>query len=319
MRYIKTQEEFIKEEFILNALKKAFGHIKSKVALEWSKKIGSAKKIDDLMVKYQTEIMKQRQPKLEALRAIGELEKQISNGGAGDDASMKKLVLNLQNVTKKVDQLVENTKKKYDEQIDNIIKDEKNDKVQEYIKLKKYDIAEFVIKSELDIMTSQLGLTDDDINKSPTLKKIMEERSKALLNIEDEKRKVEDGFNNTNNDNSEDGSEFNTEEASKNKYYEWDSKFKRGEYKFKTGEEIKHWSIKEADLVTAYVVDPKETDNVIKPKNDEIMVNRTEDEVKGSYIIKKGKIASTKLDDEEKIKNSENKDNTNQEDTDIKV
>ena len=233
---------------------------------------------------------------------------------------MKKLVINLQNVSNKVDGLINNVKKKYDEQIDTIIKDEKNEKVQEYIKLKKYDIAEFVLKSELDIITIQIGLTDDEINKSPTLKKIMEERTKALEKIDEEKLNVEKSLKQTNNDNTEEGGEFDTEEASKNKYYEWDSKFTRGEYKFKYGEELKHWSIKQAELVTAYVVDPSQTDNVTKPTKDELMVNRTEDEVKGSYIIKKAKIASTKLDDEEKIKKAENKDNqTPDEDNEIKV
>lgn len=303
MKYIKSFESHrslnsVNEEFIGGLIK----NLKNKLSLKFSKMFGKAGEADKIIDKYKQEAMKAHEVKAAAVKAFAEYEKNIINGGDKDDSQKKQLQSKLQQAEKLYTNNLELIKKKYDIQINQVVEEEKDKRIQNYINIKKLEMQQEILQQETNLLQSELGLTDDMLQKSPELK-AMQDGIKRMLD-ENQKKKNEEAKTLANS-----GGEkivgFDIEAAKKDGNYNWkDSDFSKGTHKFEEDEEIIYWSNdnfkKQGDKyqgTKATVIDSQVEDmpEVVKIKTD-----------KGEFNINKGKIMSSNK-KENKSKPVENK------------
>lgn len=302
MKYIKSFESHrslnsVNEEFIGGLIK----NLKNKLSLKFSKMFGKAGEADKIIEKYKQEAIKAHEVKAAAVKAFAEYEKNIINGGDKDDAQKKQLQAKLQQAEKLYTNNLELIKKKYDIQINQVVEEEKDKRIQNYINIKKLEIQQEILQQETNLLQSDLGLTEDMLQKSPELK-AMQDGIKKMLD-ENQKKKDEEAKT-LSNSGGEKSVGFDIEAAKKDKNYNWkDSDFSKGTHKFQPNEEITYWSndnfTKQGDeyegtkatVVNSQVEDMPE---VIEVKTD-----------KGGFKINKGKIMSSSNKKEEESKPAE--------------
>ena len=193
MKWIKTFEshrnsEKINEEFI----GKLFQGLKNKLSLGFSKMFGNAAAADKVIEEYKKEILQAQAKKKEALKAFGDYFKSIQDGGEKDQNKINELKKNLDLATKNYDEQVKLIKQKFDIKFKDVVDDEDNKKIQNYIQLKKIEMQQELLAEENKALLADGGLKLEDI-KDPEFKKMIEEIDKKMKDSQDmaEKQKSE--------------------------------------------------------------------------------------------------------------------------------
>ena len=318
MKWIKTFEshrnsEKVNEEFI----GKLFQGLKNKLSLGFSKMFGNAAAADKVIEEYKKEILQAQAKKKEALKAFGDYFKSIQDGGEKDQNKINELKKNLESSTKNYDEQVKLIKQKFDIKFKDVVDDEDNKKIQNYIQLKKIEMQQELLAEENKSLLADGGLKLEDI-KDPEFKKMIEEINKKM---QDSQKMVEEQKNILEKKD-EGGESFNFEEAKKNPLdYKWENSKYAKDYKFVAGEEIMAWMNKsdnenlstfkkdgdEYKGTTLFVAsDDKQKEN---KEQDKIAVTANKDDLNSGFTILKTKIISTKKDEEESAKKSEEEEN----------
>lgn len=309
MRYLINYESFrnSKENTINEGIfGNLFSKLKDKISLGFSKQFGSASKIDGLIEEYKKEVMIPFQKKLDAITALGKYMKSLSNGADEDQKQKEELIKALKTVSDNYQKQKDLIKKKFDIKFNELVSDEKNQKVKNYINLKKIEMEQDLLNLESDSLLNKSGLTEEDTKDNPELTEILNgivERTKQSQKAAQEQT---DLLKNDKAEGEVENKGFNFEEAIKDKNYNWkDSKFIK-DYKFEPNEELTFWSNKNYNGnkdykgTTAYV---SENQTDVK---DNLLKIYLEDKNK-SFAISKGKIISTKKDEELKAKEESQK------------
>jgi hypothetical protein len=308
MKYIKKFKSFrdsrknsVNEEFIGTLIK----GIRNKLSLQFSKMFGSSGEVDKLVEEYKKEVMVAWQKKRNALLAIGKFQKSIKDGGEENKEQEKKLLTNLKTVGDNYGKERDLIKKKFDIKFGEIVKEEKNEKIKNYINLKKIEMEQDLLKAESEAILTEAGLSEEDIKGNPEIEQIMKSISERIQKSEEAQKQqtveLESGGGEL--------TSFDLEEAKKNpETYEWkDSKFTK-DYKFESGEEIKYWKksgVKdngdEYSGTTAFIMDSQVDDEDKPLQSGEIRVTLDkDDENNKGFVITKSRIISTKKDNESK-------------------
>jgi hypothetical protein len=317
MKYIRTFESFknlkkdsLNEEFIGGLLK----GIKNKLSLGFSKMFGSASKVEKIMEEYKKEVMTAWTKKKDALLAIGKFQKAIKDGGEENKEEYTKLTANLKTVSDNYQKEKDLIKKKFDIRFNEIIKEEKNEKIKNFINLKKIEMEQELLQQESAAILEDSGLTEEDIKGNKELQEIMKGITDKVKQSQESQQQQTDALKAEVE--SGDESSFDFEAAKKDpENYEWkDSKYTK-DYKFEPDEELKYWKKdgleKEGDNykgTTAFMMsNDKQKDNEGNPvKPGEIRVTTDkEDDKNNGFVIAKSKIISTKKDEEESAKKEE--------------
>jgi hypothetical protein len=244
MRYVRTFESFknskkesINEEFIGGLFK----NLKNKLSLGFSKQFGNAKKADGVIEEYKKEIMVAQAKKKEALKAYGQYVKSVKDGGEKDDNQIKTLMKNIETADKNYDQQIELIKKKFDIKFKEIVDEEKNPKIQNYINLKKIEMQQELLNSETNSLLSDAGLKEEDVKDDPNfqkmLKEIQEKAAGAQKMADDQtkalqsKEEKETGFD----------MEAAKKSADKDEVYIW-KESPLMQHTFEKGEKVKYFS-----------------------------------------------------------------------------
>lgn len=306
MKHIRTFESFRnKKENKINEelLGGLFKSLKNKMSIGFSKMFGSAKEADKLFEQYKTEILAAMQQKFNLTKEFMKFVKETIASGEVDDAKKNDLMSKLTQARKLFEEKKDVIKKKFDLQIDEVIKDEKNSKIKNYIQLKKLELAESMISEEINLISTDFKPEDlkkvEEIDKDLYSALGLSEKEAQAKKIEEEKNKQSEALK-TNDESVEEGS-FDFEKAKTDKNYNWsNSKFSKGEYKFEEGEEITFWSNsrfeKEGNEYkgsTAFVRKAEEGDET---GNVRISFEKEGD----TFQISKGKVISTKKEQEDK-------------------
>ncbi len=184
MKYVKSFESFksepVNEEFIGGLFK----NLKNKLSLGFSKQFGSAKKADEVMEAYKKEIIAAQAKKKAALKAYGQYIKNVKAGGEKDDNQIKTLAKNIEVADKNYDQQIELIKKKFDIKFQEVIDDEKNPKIQNYITLKKIEMQQELLNSETNSLLSDVGLKEEDVKDDPNFQKMLKEIQAKATNAQ---------------------------------------------------------------------------------------------------------------------------------------
>ncbi len=274
MKYIKTYESFkdesqINEEFI----GKIFKNLKNKLSLGFSKMFGSAQEVDKLMEQYKKEVTLAQQKKKVSLTTMGEYFKSIVNGGEKDPNKVKELKKNIELADKNYDNQIKIIKQKFDLKFDEIVKGEENEKIKNYIQLKKLEMQQELLQGEMESLLSG-DMKSEDID-DPDFKSIlseMEKKTQETIKLTEEQKKELESKN-------EVVVGFDIDKAkqmaSKGEVYTWEkSPFYK--YEFPDGDKIKFFSQTNKSETPATVVG-KIDDKKLKVKTEkgnEIEINK---------------------------------------------
>lgn len=323
MKYIRTYESFKSsnhDKLDEGILGKLFGKLKNKLSLGFSKQFGSAKKVDELMEEYKAEIMKAEVEKNGILKAYAGYLKSVKDGGEKDESKEKEISKTYDKSESNYVKQLDIIKQKFDIRFNELIEDEENKKIINFVTLKKLEMQQELLKNELSIALTDTGLGEDDIKDDPFFKKLTGSINKKMEgNVKTQKEQT-DGLNKEGTDDEggeeSEGSTFDFEKAKSDpKKYEWkDSKFTK-DYKFEQGEELKYLKgsgfEKEGDDykgTTAFIMpnDKQKDDEGNSVKSGEIRITTAkDDDTNKGFVIAKTKVISTKKSDEELAKESD--------------
>lgn len=267
MNHIRSFKEYkdirINEELIGNLFK----GLKNKISLEFSKMFGSADKANKIIEEYKKELSKLHSSKLLTLKAYGEYLK-IDNK---DKSKENQLLKNIDEASKKFDEQIKLVKQKFDIKFNEIVEEEKNKKIQNYINLKKIEMQqEFLAKEVKSLLTDStdekeldpkakeiIDRIKNDIKKSQEL----QESQKRTLELEEEK---EIGFD----------IDKAKEMARNGDVYQWEGSPLKN-YKFENGDRIKFFSNTNKKETKAIVIEDLGDKIKIKTENhNEIEINK---------------------------------------------
>lgn len=236
-QFIKDKEESVNEE--LFGLGKLFKGLKNKLSLGFSKMFGSAADVAKLMDAYKKEIMLAGAQKKAALSAYAEYIAGVKNGADKDDAEVKKMEANIKTATANYDKQLELIKQKFDLKFNEIVKEEENEKIKNFITLKKIEMQQELLEQENKILLTDAGLTEEDVKANPVfmgMLKTINDKALGAQKMADEQKKALEGKG-------AGAAGFDFEKAKVDKNYLFaDSDFTKGAYKFTDGEEITYWS-----------------------------------------------------------------------------
>jgi hypothetical protein len=193
--YRKTKDESVNEEF----LGKLLQGIKNKLSVGFSKMFGNASKADKVMEEYKKELVGAQFKKREALKAFGLYFKTVKDGGEVEADKIGELKKNLTTAEKNYDEQVKLIKQKFDIKFKEVVDEEKNKKILNYIQLKKIEMQQELLAEETKAMLADGGLNPDEIededfknmlngiNKKMEDAKKMQSEQKAELEKKEEK------------------------------------------------------------------------------------------------------------------------------------
>ena len=318
MKYIRTYESFKSsnhDKLNEGILGKLFGKLKNKLSIGLNKQCGSAKKVDKLIEEYKAEIMKAEIEKNGILKAYAGYLKSVKDGGEKDESKEKEIQSTYNKAESNCVKQLEIIKQKFDIRFNELMEDEENKKIINFVTLKKLEMQQELLKNELSVALTDTGLEEGDIKDDPFFKKLTGSINKKMEgNVKTQKEQT-DGLNKEGTDGEGDeeseGSTFDFEKAKSDpKNYEWkDSKFTK-DYKFEQGEELKYLKSDGFEKEgggdykgsTAFVMpNDKQNDNKGKPvKGGEIRITTAkDDDTNKGFVIAKTKVISTKKSDEE--------------------
>jgi hypothetical protein len=314
MKHIRTYHSFrenknkLNEEFIGGLLK----GLKNKLSMGFSKMFGSAAKVEKIMEEYKKEVMTAWSKKKDAISALAKFHKYIKDGADEDKNKMAELAKTVKTVSDNYQKEKDLIKKKFDVKFNEIIKEEGNDKIKNFINLKKIEMEQDILQQESNALLSDSGLSEEDIKGNKELETIMNNMSERVKKSQEAQKAQTDALGAEGGE----SSSFDFEAAKKDpENYEWkDSKYTK-DYKFEKDDELKYWKKggveedgEDYKGTTAFVMDNQkdENDNPLKPG--ELRVTREKDnEGNKGFVIAKSKIITTKKDQEEAEKEEESK------------
>lgn len=276
MKWIKTfeshrnQKEVVNEEFI----GKLFQGIKNKLSLGFSKMFGNAAEADKLMEEYKKEITQAQAKKREALKAFGSYFKSVKEGGEKDSNKISELKKNLETADKNYDEQVKLIKQKFDIKFKEVVDDEKNKKIKNYIQLKKIEMQQELLAEENKSLLADggikpEGIDDEDFkNMLNEINNKMQQSQKLQAEQKAELEKKEEKLL---------GFDLNKakEMAEKEETYLWeDSPMK--DYKFEKGDKIEFFSKSNKEATKAEVIEDlgEERIKVKTEKGSEVEINK---------------------------------------------
>lgn len=218
---------------------------------------GKAAEADKLMEEYKVEIQNAQKQKIMALRALGEYFNKEKSGVEVYEEDLKKIKSDIEITTKNFNEQVKIIKQKFDIRFEEVIKEEKNPKIKNYIVLKKLEMQQELLSQELNTLLTESGLKEEDIT-DPEFKKIIDAiKSKSSQSD----KKVEEQNKLLSQKESEEGTfdlQKAMEQADKVKNgeapYLWeDSPFL--EYTFKQGDKITFFSNSNKEETQAEVIE----------------------------------------------------------------
>lgn len=269
MKHIKNFNKYrqsVNEEFIGGLL----NGLKNKISLKFSKMFGSASKADKLIEEYKKELSIAHTTKLAALSAYGEYIKVDQK----DKNKEKQLLKNINDASKKFDEQIELIKKKFDIKFNEVIENEKNKKIQNYINLKKIEMQQEFLAKEVKSMLTDLDLDQKDIENNPRAKELIKsinDKTKNAKKIQEDQKKAleleeqkEDGFD----------MEKAKRMAEEGKTYLWEASPMR-KYTFEKSDRIKFFSTSNKSETRAIVIDDLGERIKVKTENgNEVEINK---------------------------------------------
>ena len=204
---------------------------------------------------------------------MGEYFKSIINGGEKDPGKVKELKKNIELADKNYDNQIKIIKQKFDLKFDEIVKGEENEKIKNYIQLKKLEMQQELLQGEMESLLSG-DMKSEDID-DPDFKSIlseMEKKTQETIKLTEEQKKELESKN-------EVVVGFDIDKAkqmaSKGEVYTWEkSPFYK--YEFPDGDKIKFFSQTNKAETPATVVgnvDDKKL-KVKTEKGNEIEINK---------------------------------------------
>lgn len=189
MKYIRNREQFSKLNE--NIFKKLFKSVKSKLALSLSKSLGgSAKKVDTLMDKYKQQLTSLLDEKNQKLKAVVELEMSKQEGGDVEN-ELKKAIANNKKSDALYDQKKAKLKERFDLEFNKVVKEDENEDVNHYIKIKKIEMGEEMIQYEMKYIEEDMGIDGDKIESSEMLRNLVDGKKKQLAKVTQMKEDIE--------------------------------------------------------------------------------------------------------------------------------
>jgi hypothetical protein len=296
MKYIRTYESFknsntqkLNEEFVGNLFK----GLKNKLSLGFSKMFGSASAVEKIIEEYKKEIISKQEQKKLALTALGVYFKTVKDGGEKDAEKIKELKNNIDVADKNYQEQVKLIKQKFDLKFNEAVKEEKNEKIKNFITLKKIEMQQELLQSE---MTAILGddLKPEDI-EDEEFKKILQE----IQNKTEESQKLAEEQKKSLEAKEEKTLSFDLEKAKqmaeKDETYLWEeSPFK--EYTFKKDDKIKFFSKSNKDETGATVLEDSSEERI-----------KVKTEAGSDVEVNRGTVISSENFDKEKAEEKEKK------------
>lgn len=200
MRYIRTYESHktLKDSPLNEGiLSKLFKNVKSKFSIEMSKRLGgSAKKVMNLMDKYEENLKSLLDEKNVKLLAIIELDKAKREGSDVEEELNQAVEAN-----KESDEIYKEKKKllkeKFDLEFNKIVKEEDNEEIKHFIRLQKILLGEKMLNYEMEYIENKMGITDKDIKSSEMLTNLIKGKKEQMESIKGMRNKIEEeGFDN---------------------------------------------------------------------------------------------------------------------------
>ncbi len=193
MKYLKNYDSWKVNEELLGSV---FKGLKNKISLGFSKMFGNAAKADKVIEEYKKEILKALSEKHQSIKAYSEYVKLIIDGGEKDDNKLKQLSTNIDTAASKFDERMKLIKQKFDIKFQEIIDEEKNKKIQNYIMLKKIEIQQDILAGELKMLLGDGEMDEKELaqnKKMQDLVKDIKDKSNKLANLQkEEKNKLEE-------------------------------------------------------------------------------------------------------------------------------
>ena len=196
----KSKPTYINEEFIGRALKGVFNKVRNKFAMELSKNIGSAKKVKVLIDKYEQELDNLNNEYYNSLTELLDTYKAIKQAeeDGGEVSKLKEEMEEkkerMQKAEKILDKQKEVLKEKFDIQFKEIIREEKNPKIKQYINLEKIDMMQRMLANEMENIQKEVGFDKDDIEGSDFLQSILNKKTEEAKRYDEMQGKVEDAL-----------------------------------------------------------------------------------------------------------------------------
>lgn len=148
---------------------------------------------------------------------------------------------NIETADKNYDQQIELIKKKFDIKFKEIVDEEKNPKIQNYINLKKIEMQQDLLNSETNSLLSDAGLKEEDVKDDPNFQKLLKEIQDKVISAQklseqqkkelESKEEIEIGFD----------MDSAKKSADKNEVYIW-KESPLMQHTFEKGEKIKYFS-----------------------------------------------------------------------------
>ena len=229
MKYIKTYESFKSSDDRIDEgiLGKMFGKLKNKLSLSFSKQFGSAKKVDKLMEEYKAEIMKAEVEKNKILKDYAAYLKSVKDGGEKDESKEKEISKTYDKAESNYVKQLEIIKQKFDIKFNDIMEDEENKKIKNFVTLKKLEMQQQLLKNELSVALTDTGLDEVDIKDDEFFKKLTGSINKKMENNVKTQKQQTDVLKNKNE--SDDKGEVKYKEGDKVEYKKEDNKTNQGE------------------------------------------------------------------------------------------
>jgi hypothetical protein len=250
MKYIKSfemhrKQDSINEEFIGGLLKK----LKNKLSLSFSKNFGKAKDVDNLIEKYKKEIFSLSDQKN---KILSEYAKYIKENEELDPKKTEELNKKFLAAEKNFNDQVAILKKKFDIQFNEIVSQEKNTKINNYIQLRKLEMQQEMLSNELKYIFD-VGLTEEELekisSKDSNFAKIvtsiqgkMKKSEQQITTVTNELKNDKPSENKENAENSYFSIKEEDKEKAKSKQGFTDSPFVKGEVKLKAGDYVTYYS-----------------------------------------------------------------------------
>lgn len=255
MKYIKTFESYRNKKEVLNEefIGKLFQGIKNKLSLGFSKMFGTAGEADKVMEEYKKEVLQAQSKKKEALKAFGNYFKSVKEGGEKDSTKIAELKKNLETATKNFDEQVKLIKQKFDIKFNEVVEEEKNKKIKNYIQLKKIEMQQELLAEENKALLADGGLKPEEIededfkNMLNDINKKMEDSQKMQADQKAELEKKEEKVLDFDLKKAE-------EMAEKKETYLWEESPMK-DYKFEKDDKIEFFSTTNKEATKATVIE----------------------------------------------------------------
>ena len=306
MRYLNNYKDFRLNEGIFGTL---FQSLKNKLSLGLSKNFGTAKDADNVADAYKKESITAQTQKLEYIKALGLYIKTLEDPNIErDDAKIKELKKQIKSGDENFKKQLGLIKKKFDLKFQEVINNEENKKISNYIKLKKLEIEQELLAKELQIV-QEAGIGKQEMDNDPDFQQMVNtvqsriEESQAeakaqQAEIEKKEEKVI-GFDMT----------AAKAAADSDDTYLWDkSKFVTG-YEFEPGEIIEYFSKSNYKTAKAEKGEYNGTSaKFIKSSDDEDRIFVQTIDNSSDIEINKGAIIKTEKDRKEGSENTKSDD-----------